>query len=104
MLDGPKVLFCMSMAASFSAVRDEMTAVRNGTLREDVGGASTGGGWCVYDGGGGGGGTVGVACTPGLAAVSPERRNCMGSGWYGALKCWRGITEAKKGGEGRIQQ
>ena len=77
MLDGPKVLFWMSMAASFSAVREEMTAVRNGTSREEVGGASPNDGWCVYDGGGGGG----VACIPGLIPANPERRSWMGSGW-----------------------
>ena len=36
MLDGPRALFWMSMAASFSAVREEMTAERNGTLTEEV--------------------------------------------------------------------
>ena len=42
------------MAARFSAVKEEMTAERNGTLTEEVEGGVCDG--QVYEGGGGGGG------------------------------------------------
>ena len=52
MLDGPRALFWMSMAARFSAVKEEMTAERNGTLIEEVEGGACDG--QVYEGGRGG--------------------------------------------------
>ena len=69
------------MAASFSAVREEMTAVRNGTLREVRGRDSVDGCWYVRvcDRGGGGG----VICLSWLMLwpTNPESRSWMGSGW-----------------------
>ncbi len=39
MLDGPRAQFWINMAASFSAVKEEMTAERNGILTGLEGGA-----------------------------------------------------------------